>query len=138
MDERIEWLGQVPLFDGLDAGGRAEVARNAEEVDVPAGTVMTHEGRYEGYFYVVVSGIVQIERGGVTVDTISGGGFFGEIGLLDAGPRTATVSAQTDCRLMRIANHHFEELLDRFPTIRDAIAAEAERRLARIDEDAAT
>ncbi len=138
MDERIDWLGQVPAFQSLDRDGLAAVTRHAEDVDVPAGTVLTHEGRYEGYFYVVVSGVVEIDRGGAVVDAIRAGGFFGEIGLLDAGPRTATVTARTDCRLLQIANHHFEAVLDQYPTVRDDIAAEAERRLARIDGDAAT
>lgn len=134
MDTWDEWLGQIPLFAGVDAATLRDVARDADDVDVPGGTVLAHEGRYEGYFYVVVSGVVQIERDGLPVDTVRAGGFFGEVALLDAGPRTATVAALTDCRLLRFTARQFGDLVDRVPSVGAALEAEADRRLRRDDE----
>jgi len=136
MDEMLRTLGDVTLFAGLDHDALAEIAPLADEIDVPAGTALTHEGRYEGYFYVVRSGAVRIERGDALVDEIGPGGSFGEIALIDAGPRTATTTAASDCHLLRITNEGFADLLDRYPSVRDAIVEQGEQRLHRIDEDA--
>jgi CRP-like cAMP-binding protein len=137
VDDQQAGLRRLPLFAGLDDETLTRVERVADVIDVPSGTVLTHEGRYEGYFYVVASGAVGIERGGLEVDTIGEGGFFGEIALRDAGPRTATVTAVADSRLVRIANDDLEDLEARSPAIRDALAEAAEGRLHRIDEAAA-
>ena len=134
MDDQQAGLRRLPLFAGLDDETLARVERVADVIDVPSGTVLTHEGRYEGYFYDVAAGSVGIERGGVDVDTIGEGGFFGEIALRDAGPRTATVTALTDCRLVRIANDDLEDLEARSPAIREALGDAADGRLHRIDE----
>ena len=138
MDDQLDRLRRLPLFAGLDDETINQVGRVSDEIDVPAGTILTHEGRYEGYFYAVVAGAVGIERGGVEVDRIAEGGFFGEIALRDAGPRTATVTALTDCRLLRIANEDLERLDSMSPAIHDALAAAAEGRLHRIDDDSAS
>ena len=138
MDDQQAGLRRLPLFADLDDETLGHVERVADVVEVPSGRVLAHEGRYEGYLYVVAAGSVAIERGGVEVDTIGEGGFFGEIALRDAGPRTATVTALTDCRLVRIANDDLAELEARSPAIRDALDEAAEGRLHRIDEAAAT
>ena len=54
--------------------------------EVAAGTTLTHEGRHEGYFNILVAGTVEVSRGGVVIDTGSGRSFFGEIALLDEDP----------------------------------------------------
>src|ERR687896_2583508 len=100
MDDRVELLERVPLFAGAERDVLDEIGRHAEELDVPAGTVLTHEGRHEGYFFIIVSGTVRIERGGRTINTIGATDFLGEIALLDGGPRTATAIAATSCRLL--------------------------------------
>jgi CRP-like cAMP-binding protein len=133
VDDRVDMLGQVPQFAGLEAEDLTALAERAEVMEVRAGTILTHEGRYEGYFYVVARGSVRIDRGGQAVDTVTDGGFFGEIALRDAGPRTATVTAETDSTLLRITNEQFQELAASSPAIRAALDAEAERRLDRID-----
>ena len=138
MDDHLDRLRRLPLFAGLDDETIGRVGRVSDVIDVPGGTVLTHEGRYEGYFYAVMAGTVGIERGGVEVDTMAEGDFFGEIALRDAGPRTATVTALTDCRLLRISNEDLEALEAQSPAIREALNATAEGRLHRIDGDSAS
>jgi CRP/FNR family cyclic AMP-dependent transcriptional regulator len=136
MEDRLDLLGRVPLFVGVDREGLQAIAEAAEEIDAPAGTTLAHEGRYEGYFYVVESGTVRIDRGGIAKDDLGPGAFFGELALLDAGPRTATATAITTCRLLRIDNQRFEDLIDGSDSVRAAIASEGGRRLQRIDDEA--
>ena len=136
MDDKVELLRRVPLFAALEPPELAEVARIANVVDVPAGTVLTHEGRHEGYFFVVVTGGIRIDRGGVTVNTLADGDFLGEIALLDGGPRTAMATAVSDSRLLQITHDEFDELVATTPSVRAAIMTEVGRRLRRIDEEA--
>lgn len=136
MDDKVELLRRVPLFAALDPPELAAVARIANVVDVPAGTVLTHEGRHEGYFFVVIMGSIRIDRGGMTVNTLGDGDFLGEIALLDGGPRTATATAVSDSRLLQITNDEFDELVATTPSVRAAIMTEVGQRLRRIDEEA--
>jgi CRP-like cAMP-binding protein len=138
MDGKQDLLEGVPLFAGVSAAGIEELGAIADEVEVRAGTVLTHEGAREGFFFIVVEGTVRIEREGRVVNRIGPGEFFGEIALLDGGPRTATAVAETPCRLLSMTYQMFHELLDASPEIRTAILEAVGRRLRELDELAAT
>jgi CRP/FNR family transcriptional regulator, cyclic AMP receptor protein len=138
MKQKQDLLEQVPLFAGISAAGIEELGAIADEVEVRAGTVLTHEGAREGFFFIVVEGTVRIERGGRLVNTIGPGEFLGEIALLDGGPRTATAVTETPCLLLSLTYQMFHELLDASPEIRTAILEAVGRRLRELDELAAT
>ena len=133
MEQKHELLERVPLFAGVSAAGLEELGGIADEVEVRAGTVLTHEGYREGFFFVIVSGRVRIERGGRTINTLGPGDFLGEIALLDAGPRTATATAETPCRLLSMTFQMFHELLDASPEIRAAILEAVGQRLRALE-----
>jgi CRP-like cAMP-binding protein len=135
MDRKLELLEQVPLFAGLPSEGLEEIGRITEEVDVPAGTVLTHEGRHEGYFFIIVSGTVRVERGGRTINTIGAGDFLGEIALLDGGPRTATATTESPCRLLSMTPERFHELLESSSSVRTAILEAVGVRLRALDDE---
>jgi CRP/FNR family cyclic AMP-dependent transcriptional regulator len=135
MDRKLELLEQVPLFAGLPSEGLEEIGRITEEVDVPAGTALTHEGRHEGYFFVIVSGTVRVERGGRTINTIGAGDFLGEIALLDGGPRTATATTESPCRLLSMTPERFHELLESSSSVRTAILEAVGVRLRALDDE---
>jgi CRP/FNR family cyclic AMP-dependent transcriptional regulator len=138
VEQKHELLERVPLFAGISAAGIEELGAIADEVDVRAGTVLTHEGYREGFFFVIVSGSVRIERGGRTINTLGPGDFLGEIALLDGGPRTATATADTPCRLLQMTYQMFHELLDASPPIRAAILEAIGQRLRALEGDSAT
>jgi CRP/FNR family transcriptional regulator, cyclic AMP receptor protein len=133
VEQKHELLERVPLFAGVSAAGLEELGGIADEVEVRAGTVLTHEGYREGFFFVIVSGRVRIERGGRTINTLGPGDFLGEIALLDAGPRTATATAETPCRLLSMTYQMFHELLDASPSIRAAILEAVGQRLRELE-----
>ncbi len=135
MDQKLELLERVPLFAGVAREGLEEIGRIADEIDVPAGTALTHEGRHEGYFFVIVSGSVRIERSGRTINTIGAGDFLGEIALLDGGPRTATATTESPCRLLSMTHERFHELLETSPSARTAILEAVGQRLRAIDAE---
>lgn len=135
MDQKLELLERVPLFAGVAREGLEEIGRITDEIDVPAGRALTHEGRHEGYFFVIVSGTVRIERGGRTINTIGAGDFLGEIALLDDGPRTATATTESACRLLSMTHQRFHELLDTSPPVRTAILEAVGQRLRALDAE---
>jgi len=115
LSDKIALLERSPLFEGVDRSVLARIADLATEEEVGAGTTLTHEGRYEGYFYVIVAGTVEVRYGDAVIDTSGHGGFFGEIALLDAGSRTATVTTLTPSLLLKVDNRGFESMLDADP-----------------------
>jgi CRP-like cAMP-binding protein len=135
MDEKLELLERVPLFAGVARDQLEAIARIADAVDVPAGTALTHEGRHEGYFFVIASGSVRIERGGRLINTIGAGDFLGEIALLDGGPRTASATTESACRLLSLTHERFHDLLDRSPSVRTAILEAVGQRMRAIDAE---
>ena len=135
MDQKLELLRRVPLFAGLEQDELEAIGQIAEEMDAPAGEELTHEGRHEGYFFVIVSGTVRVERRGKAVNTLHDGEFLGEISLLDGGPRTATATTETPSALLVMTHPRFAQLLDASPSIRAAVLAEVGRRLRRLDTE---
>jgi MFS family permease len=103
----------VALLAGCDilaaAGGAdlEQLAAAAEPTDAPAGTVVVAEGDEADSFYVVVSGRLSVTGRGEHESTrhlgeLGAGDYFGEIGLIERTPRTATVTADETTRLLRI------------------------------------
>jgi CRP/FNR family transcriptional regulator, cyclic AMP receptor protein len=135
MEEKLELLRRVPLFADVAPEGLEAIARLVDEVDVPAGQVLTQEGRHEGYFFVIVSGTVRIERGGRVINTIGAGDFLGEIALLDGGPRTATATAETACQILSMTNHRFHQLLESSPSVLTAVLEALGQRLRALDAE---
>jgi CRP/FNR family cyclic AMP-dependent transcriptional regulator len=137
MDHKLELLERVPLFAGAARDELEAIGRIVDEIDVPSGTALTHEGRHEGYFFVIVSGTVRIERGGRSINTIGAGDFLGEIALLDGGPRTASATTESDCRLLSLTHQRFHELLDTSPSVRTAVLEAVGRRMRALDAETA-
>ena len=131
----VDDLAELPQFASIDRGQLEMLAKHAEELDVPAGVELTHEGRHEGSVFIVVSGSIGIERNGRTVDTIGRGGFFGEIGAIDGGPRTATGYALEDTVVVAISPRQLNDVLDASSELRAMMMSAMEERLGRIDAE---
>jgi CRP-like cAMP-binding protein len=138
MEDRLELLERVPLFSEVPRDALTRLAEIAEESEVPAERTLTHEGRHEGYFFVVVEGSVRVERGGRVVNTLGPGDFFGSIALVDAGPRTAAAITETPTRVLSITNEQFRELMDESPALQAAVLQAAEHNLRTIDDETPT
>ena len=93
-----------------------------------AGTVLCTEGDPGRACYVVVAGEAKVAIGGDDIDTIGPGGFFGEMALLDGGPRVATVTAVTDMELLEMTRADFISVITEVPAIaRNMLVAVGER-----------
>jgi CRP-like cAMP-binding protein len=121
-------LKSVPLFAGLSKRERELVARFADEIDVPAGKVLTQEGGPSQEFFVITSGSATVTRAGGEVGHLEPGDFFGEIGILRSEPRTATVTADTPMRLLVLFAQNFTALDHELSEVRACVEkAMAER-----------
>jgi CRP-like cAMP-binding protein len=98
------------------------------------GTVLTKSGDIGEEFFVIVEGSATATRNGVPIAKLGPGSFFGELALLDRGERTATVTADSDMRLLVLSRREFSSLLDAAPSVARKIIAELGSRLRRTDE----
>lgn len=128
-DPRIDRLRAVPLFSGCTDKHLEFINTRVDEVDVAAGRDLTVEGKSGGEFFIVISGEADVKRGGAVVDTIKPGDFFGEIALLDNGPRTATVTARTPMHLLVLSPGQFQDVLHAEPEIAVTLIHAVTRRL---------
>jgi MFS family permease len=113
---RVEMLAQAPLFVAADRVVLERLATASEEVDVPAGTDVVRQGEPADQLYLVISGAQQVSVAGVrgaprVVTKLSSGDVFGEIGLLERIPRTATVTSLEPSHLLRIDGDTFLDTL---------------------------
>ena len=135
-DEKLDLLHSIPLFDRLDRKHLKRLGMLTEEVDVPAGKVLIRQGELGDDLMVIVSGKVTVERDGAKINTLGTGEFFGEIALIDRGPRTATVTADTPCRLLVINHRDFHALIDEFPEVAAEVLVTLAHRLRSLDRAA--
>ncbi len=133
--EREELLQKVSMFSALNKKELARLADVAEERRVPSGTVLTKEGEPGDEFYVVAEGMAEAKIRGRKVGAIPAGSFFGELSLLDQGPRTATVTAELPTRLIVITAKNFGKVLDEMPAISLKMMKGLATRIRKADED---
>jgi len=131
VDKKLELLAGVPLFSHLDRAGLEHIGRLADEIDLPAGKELLHEGALAYEFFLIVDGTVRIEHDGQVVNTLGAGQFLGEIALLDGGRRTATAIADSPVRVLVLGRREFNSLLSEFPDVRSAVLAALAERVRR-------
>ena len=125
-----ELLAAVPLFAGLSKTDLRDIGSLTSRVNVPKGRKLAHQGKAGREFIIVLTGTVDVVIDGEVVATCGAGDFFGEIALLEHGPRTASVVATTDVVVDVINRAEFSTLLADHPQIRDSLRATTETRLS--------
>lgn len=103
------------MFAGLNARQLKAVARLADEIERPAGTILAQQGELGREFFLILEGTCGVYQGKKKVAALGPGKFFGEIALIDRGPRTATVKAETAVRAIDLGVREFSSLLDSVP-----------------------
>jgi CRP/FNR family transcriptional regulator, cyclic AMP receptor protein len=129
-DSKVKLIEKVPLFSKLSRKGLEDVAHLADELDLPAGKVMAKEGDRGREFFVLLDGEADVRKGDRSVNKMGAGDFFGEIALVTHMPRTASVTAIGDVRVLVITERDFNALLKRSPEISRGIAEALAERIA--------
>jgi hypothetical protein len=110
--EKVIILKSVSIFAATPDEILAEVAALLEEVEVPAGTTILRQGELGTSMYIIVDGAVRVHEAEHTVDELGQRDVFGEMALLDAEPRAASVTALADTRLLKLEQDPFYLLME--------------------------
>jgi CRP-like cAMP-binding protein len=129
-DGKVKLIQKVPLFSRLSKKGLGEVARIADELDLPSGKKMAKEGDRGREFFVLLEGEADVTKGDRRINRMKKGDFFGEIALVTKMPRTATVTATGDVRVLVINERDFAALIKNSPEIGRGVAEALAERLA--------
>jgi CRP/FNR family transcriptional regulator, cyclic AMP receptor protein len=132
-DDKMERLQSVPMLEECTGRQLREVARITDVVEVPAGTVLTRAGDPGEEFFLIVDGSARVEVPGGNQGRLAPGAFFGEMSLLDGGPRSATVVAETPIRLLVIKRRNFATLLKAAPALTAKILATLSKRVRQLE-----
>ena len=117
INDVVEHLEGVPIFDGCSKKDLQTVARQVRVISHDAGYVVATEGDPGAGLFVIAEGEADVTIGGKKVNHLKSGDFFGEMALLDGGPRTATVTSTTPITLYALTEWVFRGLLVEHPTI---------------------
>ena len=127
-------LRGVPMFANLSAEFIAHIKESVELQRFAPGQTIVRQGEPADSFYLVRIGFVKVSEnypgGEVVLAYLSRGDYFGEIGLLSGGVRTATCTALDHVELVRISGDDFRDMVVRFPSVRSGIEAIAVERSA--------
>jgi len=134
-DEYLEHLAGVPLFSRCNKQQLQEIGSVADEITVPAGTVLTRQGDVAHQLFILISGTASVSRDGESVATVEAGGFVGELALIAQTPRNATVTADTELDLLVLTPRGFGQLLDDIPGLAKHVLFEVAGRLAPTSAD---
>lgn len=131
---KVNILKTVGLFSACTTKELTRIASLADEVTVPAGAVLTQEGKPGREFFAIVTGEAKVTLRNRKLATLSAGDFFGEMSLLDQGPRAATVTATTPMTLMVLDARNFSTLLDHSPSVSRKILRGMAQRLRELEK----
>lgn len=119
-------LPEIPLFSDLPKAAFIELLLHIKHRDVQPGEIVIREGDPGDSFFVVAEGQVRVSRYNdqgqqVRLARLKDGAFFGEMALLQSGPRTATVVAETEGQILEISREAVEKVIAQYPTVATAL-----------------
>ena len=132
----LDALAGSPLFAQLTPRDLRRVARATHEYDYEDGAAVVRQDSPSDSFFVIMDGTAKVTRGGRTVRRMGPGDFFGEIGLLDGGARTASVVAEGPLKVLVLPRREFRQLMTKEPTVAYRILSGAAKRLRQIESPA--
>ncbi len=133
-DAQRRHLQRVPLFSGFNEDELRRVAELSRIAEAPVGTVITQIGEAGDSFFVIIDGMAAVQTPVGAGIQLQPGDFFGEMSLLDGEPRSATIVATTDLRLLIVDRSHFWRLLDETPDLIRRMLTILSRRVRRLEQ----
>lgn len=126
---KLTMLRAVPLFRGLSKREVSKILQAGREMEFAEGASIVEEGLEAIDFYLILSGRARVTVRGRKRRLLEAGDYFGEISVLDGGPRSASVTAESRVWTLRLERKRFLEILDRNGSIGRKILVEMCRRL---------
>jgi CRP/FNR family transcriptional regulator, cyclic AMP receptor protein len=135
-DSYLDLLSQVRLFSSMSRRDLQRIARASDQIDVEAGRVLVEQGKSGRECFVIIEGTATVTRNRRKVATFGPGDHFGELALLDGGPRTATVTADTPLKLLVIGQREFSGVLDEVPGLAQKVLISLAQTIRSLDQKA--
>jgi CRP-like cAMP-binding protein len=130
-------LAQVPLFAGVPSRFLRRLAGEMDEQRFMEGATIVRKGDPGETFYVVVEGEAKVtDENGKRLAGLIPGDFFGEISLMDGGPRTATVVSDTPMTALALSRKDFRAMLESEPHVTVGLLKHAAQLLRRLEHPA--
>ena len=138
-----ESLRAIPLFAEVSDVDLEAVASLLIERRFPKHKTIVEEGMPGDYMYIVCDGRVKVTKLSgdgreKILEMLGSGSFFGELSLLDGAPRSASVKALTETRMLALSRGDFLNLLHRSPDLSMAVIQELTTRLRQMDDQASS
>jgi CRP-like cAMP-binding protein len=131
--EVLQHFERVPLFESISRKGIRSLVQAATEVDIPAGKVLVREGEFTRHLYVVLRGTADVIRKGKKLNELVPGDFFGEMAFLSGAPRSATVTARTDLRVMVLGPRELDVIIEKESALARRMLASMAQRVRSIE-----
>jgi CRP/FNR family transcriptional regulator, cyclic AMP receptor protein len=113
----VETLSAIPLFQGVKPKELKKLANRMQDRSFGEGDAITTQGKSGIGFFVIEHGNATVSIDGKIVRTLGPGEYFGEIALIDSGPRSATIVASTDLRCHGITAWEFRPFVEQHPEV---------------------
>lgn len=126
-------LSSIWLFSTCTQKELRLVRGHVDEVGAKEGAVLIEEGAIGQELFYIVEGEADVRRRGRTVARLVPGDHFGELALLDRKPRSATVVAHTDMKLLTMTRRELAALLEDVPPLAAKLLAAMAQRLRAAD-----
>ena len=124
----VSALKNTPLFADVPDEALTKVATFATLESVAEGKTIIREGGYSNDFYVIDDGTVKVEREGEHLADLGPGDIFGEQGLLEKQERSATVTATSPARLIKIEHWELSRMRQSKPELVEPLRKKIEER----------
>ena len=111
----LQHLADVPLFSSCSNRELQKIARAADEITVDEGREIVTQGATGHEAFIIIDGTARVVRNDQEIATNGPGDYFGELALLDGGPRTASVVATSPMTLLVLGQREFAGLIDEVP-----------------------
>lgn len=132
-DSHLDKLAEVPLFSACSRKDLQRIAKASDEVEVKAGRTLVDQGKTGHEFFLILEGTATVRANNRKLATLGTGDYFGELSLLSREPRDASVTADTDMKLLILGQREFTGLLDSIPGLASKILSIMARRLRQAD-----
>ena len=129
-------LRSIPLFSGLSKKELREVARHADEVDVPEGKRLLDQGATPCEFFAIEEGSVEVRCDDDVLAQLGPGDFFGETALIERGVRNATVTTVAPSTLMVMTPQEFRAMAATLPSVATQLQRAVEERAVAVAAEA--
>jgi CRP-like cAMP-binding protein len=121
-------LKDLDLFSELSRRERRELAKYADELDIPEGRELVSQGDWAYEFFVIESGRAEVIRDGKHIADLGPGDFLGEMGLVAHATRNATVTARSPMSVVVMTAPAFRGMERSIPSVAGRIREAVEER----------